>query len=251
MNRLLTELSDGILEYDGPIDKFMGDAVMAFRNAPLDHDDHAYSACKAALKMTADVQKFDATIQQEFRERAEAGQEEAVGCPTIGIGIGINTGECIVGNMGSHSRFDYTALGDTVNLGSRLEGQSKPYGILIVVGSSTAEAVQGRLGVIEIDLIRVKGKSEPEHIFGLLGDEEMLASARFMELASHNADMLRAYRKQDWDTASASLELIRECDEELGLELDDYAFIYETRIAEFSSNPPGQAWDGVYSATSK
>ncbi|MEM1318388.1 MAG: adenylate/guanylate cyclase domain-containing protein, partial [Pseudomonadota bacterium] len=163
MNRLLTELSDGILEYDGTIDKFMGDAVMAFWNAPLDHDDHAYAACKAALKMVVDVQKFDATIQQEFRERAEAGEEAAVGCPTIGIGIGINTGECIVGNMGSHSRFDYTALGDTVNLGSRLEGQSKPYGILIVAGSNTADAVQGRLAMIEIDLIRVKGKQEPEH----------------------------------------------------------------------------------------
>ncbi|EFL90017.1 CHASE2 domain-containing protein [Ahrensia sp. R2A130] len=251
MNRLLTDLSDGILEYDGTIDKFMGDAVMAFWNAPLDHDDHAYSACKAALKMVVDVAAFDATIQQEFRERAEAGEEEAVGCPTIGIGIGINTGECIVGNMGSHSRFDYTALGDTVNLGSRLEGQSKPYGILIVIGSNTAELVRKRLAVIEIDLIRVKGKTEPEHIFGLVGDEGMLATPKFTDLARHNADMLRAYRKQDWDTATASLELIRECDDVLGLNLDDYTFIYETRIAEFSSNPPGQAWDGVYSATSK
>ncbi|MEN0041580.1 MAG: adenylate/guanylate cyclase domain-containing protein, partial [Pseudomonadota bacterium] len=101
------------------------------------------------------------------------------------------------------------------------------------------------------DLIRVKGTQEPEHIDGLLGDEELLAQEKFAELARHNADMLTAYRKQDWETASASLELIREIDEDLRLDLEDYTFIYETRIAEFSSNPPGQAWDGVYSATSK
>ena len=159
MNQFLTALSKAILERDGTIDKYMGDAIMAFWNAPLDLPDHALRACRAGLDMIERVEELNAVRRKEAEQSPEEIFHE------IKIGIGINSGQCVVGNMGSDMRFDYTALGDTVNLASRLEGQSKPYGISIILGENTATAVADRLAVIEIDLIRVKGKNEPVAIF--------------------------------------------------------------------------------------
>ncbi|MEP3232635.1 MAG: adenylate/guanylate cyclase domain-containing protein [Hyphomicrobiales bacterium] len=243
MNDFLGVLSDAILHHRGTIDKFMGDAVMAFWNAPLDEKDHAGDSCRAALKMMADVEQ----LNQQRKAEAEDGEEVL----PINVGIGINTGSCVVGNMGSGNRFDYTALGDTVNLGSRLEGQSKTYGVDIVLGALTAKAVSDRFAVLELDLIRVKGKNEPERIFGLFGDETMAENTDFKAVRALNKSMLTAYRNQDWASAFDAVGMLREVDGRLGLRLDDYLFLYETRIGEFGANPPGQYWDGVYTATSK
>ncbi|MEM9276959.1 MAG: adenylate/guanylate cyclase domain-containing protein [Pseudomonadota bacterium] len=245
MNRFLSVLSQPILDRNGTIDKYMGDAIMAFWNAPVDEDDHVRQACLAALDMIDNVAHLNKERTAELAESAEETYHE------INVGVGINTGPCVVGNMGSHNRFDYTALGDTVNLASRLEGQSKPYGVQIVLGAATAEVVMNELAVHEIDLIRVKGKNEPVKIYSLAGNQELAQSDDFKAFRAINATMLSAYRTQDWNSAFEALEMMEGVAEKLGLPLEEYIFIYETRIAEFRANPPGPNWDGVYTATSK
>lgn len=248
MNEFLTVLSNAILKHNGTIDKFMGDAVMAFWNAPVPHEQHARSSCLAALEMLENVGK----LNDEKKSTWEALKEDERGdLHQINIGIGINSGECVVGNMGSELRFDYTCLGDPVNLASRLEGQSKPYGVLIILGQATAAYVQDEMALLEIDMLRVKGKLEPETVFGLFGDDTMLADQEFQELQKLNNNMLAAYREQDWETASALIELMKEQSDKAKIDLDVYLFMYETRVLEFRENPPGRDWDGVYVATSK
>ncbi|NNE51177.1 MAG: CHASE2 domain-containing protein [Sulfitobacter sp.] len=243
MNRFLTVLSDAILHHGGTIDKFMGDAVMAFWNAPLDHPDHVRSACLAALKMRADVE----ALNEKNARQAEPGEV----VHRIDVGIGINTGDCVVGNMGSKTRFDYTALGDAVNLASRLEGQSKTYGIDIILGSATAAPVQSEFAVLELDLIRVKGKTEPAQIFGLFGDETLRRNPDFAKLAEANQRMLAAYRAQQWDEAEAQLRAFETARVSLEIDFETYITLYRDRLAEIRKNPVGPDWDGVFTATSK
>jgi adenylate cyclase len=244
MNRLLTTLSNAILERGGTIDKFMGDAVMAFWNAPLDHPDHARSACAAALGMSAAVEK----LNREREAEARAG-----GAPflPLNVGIGINTGTCTVGNMGSDMRFDYTAVGDPVNLASRLEGQSRTYGLAVIAGSATEAGAQGGFAFLEIDLIRVKGKLQSERIFALLGDANLRETPAFAEAAAANARMLVAYRGQDWSGAEAALDEVEAVSSRLGGRLSGYVALYRRRIAAGRATPPGPGWDGVYDATDK
>jgi adenylate cyclase len=243
MNQFLTALSQAILEREGTIDKYMGDAVMAFWNAPLDRPDHAMLACQAGLDMVQRVADLNAVRRKEVEANPQDAHHE------IRIGVGINTGECVVGNMGSDMRFDYTALGDTVNLASRLEGQSKAYGVTIILGEATAQAVAGKLAVIEIDLIRVKGKIEPERVHTLFGTEEMAASPAFAVLREENGAMLEGYRRQDWDGAAAALD--RMAPVASGIDLAGYIALYKQRIEQFRADPPGEGWDGVYVAASK
>ena len=244
MNRLLTTLSNAILERGGTIDKFMGDAVMAFWNAPLDHPAHARSACAAALGMTAAVERLN-------REReAEARAGGAAFLP-LNVGIGINTGTCTVGNMGSDMRFDYTAVGDPVNLASRLEGQSRTYGLPVIVGSATEAGAQGDFAFLEIDLIRVKGKLQAERIFALLGDRNLRETPAFAEAAAANARMVAGYRGRDWDGAEAALGELEAVSPRLGGRLSGYVALYRGRIAAARAVSPGDGWDGVYDATEK
>ncbi|MFB9149375.1 CHASE2 domain-containing protein [Roseovarius ramblicola] len=244
MNSFLTVLSRAILREGGTIDKFMGDAVMAFWNAPLDAPDHAAAGCRAALAMRADVATLNA-------ERARAAEESGGEALPINVGIGLNTGDCVVGNMGSDMRFDYTALGDAVNLASRLEGQSKPYGLGIILGSATARAVEGRFALIELDLLRVKGKMEPEQVFGLMGDAAMLARPEFAALEAANAQMRAAYAAQDWDEAEAALDRLEAAGGPLDIDLSGYAALYRRRFEVLRAEPPGAGWDGVHVATDK
>ena len=162
MNRFLTPLTNAILNRKGTIDKYMGDAIMAFWNAPLDDKDHHLNACEAALDMLERVDELNQAREQEAKEE---------GRPFIPLnaGIGLNTGTCVVGNMGSDQRFDYSVFGDSVNLASRLEGQSKEYGFPIIVGSKTALAVKEKFAILELDFIMVKGKKEPEVIYAIAG----------------------------------------------------------------------------------
>lgn len=245
MNRFLTVMSNAILEQGGTIDKYMGDAIMAFWNAPLDTPDHAMRSCRAALAMLKNVKELNEARERELKDSTE---ETFM---MINVGIGINSGECVVGNMGSNMRFDYTALGDTVNTASRLEGQSKPFGLPIIMGNTTAEAVQSVLAIIEIDLIRVKGRAEPERIHALIGDETTRSSDDFVALRAMNAAMLSAYRNQMWDAAFTAMEEAQLLADRMGLDFSDYLFVYEARIAEYRANPPGSHWDAVYVATEK
>ncbi len=245
MNAILTKLSRPILKHNGAIDKYWGDAVIAFWNAPIDEDDHAYLACIAALSMMDEISQMNEDHAQKSSDYQHYKLHE------IKVGIGINTGECVVGNMGSDTRFDYTALGDSVNIASRLEGQSKPYGVPIVIGEATAAQVRDRLAIYEIDLIRVIGKSEPLHIYALAGYEDLAKSEEYIAFKALNASMLSSFRLQDWQSALDALAMIEELNKKLGLPLDEYIFIYQTRIDEFHINAPGKNWDGVYSAKSK
>ncbi|WP_300055330.1 CHASE2 domain-containing protein [uncultured Roseobacter sp.] len=258
MNQFLTILSNAIMEHKGTIDKFMGDAVMAFWNAPLRHDDHAHAACRAALQMIAEVEQFNhARLRAQKRKRVgQRGQASDTRKPWVkvhrlNVGIGINTGQCVVGNMGSKTRFDYTALGDPVNVASRLEGQSRYYGAAIILGYATAEEVKDHFALIELDRVRVVGKEVPETIFALLGDISLRNDARFRQATLCNSEMLAAYRAQNWDRAETLLSKLRESVDALDLALDDYLDLYARRLLELRRIPPPDNWDGVFASTQK
>ncbi|MBN8532035.1 MAG: adenylate/guanylate cyclase domain-containing protein [Alphaproteobacteria bacterium] len=239
INRFLTPMTDVIMAEKGTIDKYMGDAIMAFWNAPLDVPDHATRAARAALGMQAAVKALNVTLEEE----AKTANRKHI---PVAIGVGLNTGDCCVGNMGSDQRFDYSALGDHVNLASRLEGQSKPYGVDIVIGENTVKLLEG-FALVELDWIQVKGKTEPVTIYALIGDEKVRDLEAFQSLVKENAEMLRCYRAQAWDKAETHL---RAC-ENYWPDLRKFYALYRERIADFRRNPPPSEWNGVYIATSK
>jgi adenylate cyclase len=388
INRFLTPMTESVLSTGGTIDKYIGDCLMAFWNAPLDDQDHAAHACRSALAMQAAVQALNATLTEEqttegqkseadlraqhqeasallhskdrarhlekvavlLQENAEAGFapsqydlakvcRDGEGVPLddgkalywferaaeqgiakaqrslgvrysegrgvelnkdlaikwltlaaeeglvtaqkslsmvlndvneakrevgeklardwelkperppmiqLNIGVGVSTGSCVVGNLGSEQRFDYSALGDPVNLASRLEGQTKAYGLSIIIGDNT-QALAPDFAVLEVDLIAVKGRKEPVRIFALLGEQEMAASESYQSLlAQHNA-MLEAYRAQNWDEAWNYLKACTARAPQLTLLYD----VYRDRIGYFRANAPGKFWDYVYVATQK
>ena len=166
----------------------------------------------------------------------------------IKIGIGLNSGIVVVGNMGSTQRFDYSVLGDNVNLASRLEGQSKPYGVTIVIGENTFKQAAD-FACLELDLIKVKGKTEAVRIFTLLGMAEVTTEERFQDVKRRHDQMLAAYRAQDWETARRLMAGLR--DDDGGFDLAHLYDLYEERIAEYLVSPPPTDWDGVFTATSK
>lgn len=180
INRLLTPLSDVVMDHGGTIDKYMGDCIMAFWNAPLDDPDHALHAVKASLAMQAAISSLNHELE---REAAMRGGKPHV----LKMGVGINTGECIVGNMGSTRRFDYSCLGDSVNLASRLEGASKNYGVALLLGEETARLVAGTYTVVELDRIIVKGRTVPSPVYTVVHKAEAEA------LAAHQAFIAAKY----------------------------------------------------------
>lgn len=241
INRFLTPMTDEILSHTGTIDKYMGDAIMAFWNAPLDDEDHAAHGCRAALGM---MQRL-APLNDSLKKEAEATGTQYI---PVAIGIGLNTGIVCVGNMGSDQRFDYSVLGDDVNLASRLEGQSKTYGVHIVIGENTRRKLDG-FATLELDLIKVKGKTEAVRIHTVLGERDMLADAAFGTLAAAHAALLKHYRAQQWQQAK---QHIAQCRALLnGLPIPGLYDLYEERITDYEHNPPPKDWDGAYTATSK
>ena len=242
INKLLTPLSKAILSNRGTIDKYMGDAVMAFWNAPISDPAHQLHACDAALEMIRQLKQLNEQRQAE----AEA---SGIKFLPLKIGIGLNTGECVVGNFGSDFRLNYSVLGDAVNLASRLEGQTKFYGVPIIVGSQTAERAMEKFALLELDWITVKGKSQPETIYALLGGQELATDPAFQELRGQASQMLACYRAREWRRASDTLARCRPVAGRFGLET--YADLYGTRIeACMRSEPPSQ-WAGVFVAEMK
>jgi adenylate cyclase len=242
MNRFLTPLTNAILARKGTIDKYMGDAIMAFWNAPLDDKEHQLNACEAAVDM---LERIDVLNKQRELEAEDGGH---VYIP-INVGVGLNTGTCVVGNMGSDLRFDYSVLGDSVNLASRLEGQSKEYGFPIIVGSKTALAVKDSFAILELDFIMVKGKKEPEVIYAIAGRHDTAQSGRFQRLRNLTIEMLACYRSRDWDGAMAAIERGRRTDDAHVLEL--LYNLYETRIRGYRETPPAEDWNGAFALLTK
>ena len=217
MNRYMTAMTAKIIENNGTLDKYIGDAQMAFWNAPTDEPNHAKLAVKTALQMMESLDEFNREVVAE-------------GVPAFGMGLGINTGIVVVGNMGSNQRFDYTCLGDSVNLASRLEGQSKPYGVRIILGPLTAEQVKDEYPVVELDCIAVKGKREGVKIY-------TIGQGTTQEL------FLTHYYYGDWDKAIKIAEEAIADDSPL-------TSYYENMIERMKEGKPSD-WDGTYRATSK
>ena len=240
INRLLTPMTDVILAQSGTIDKYMGDCIMAFWNAPIHDPSHVKHACESALTM---FNKLD-ELNRELEEEARTEDNKPL---LIKVGVGLNTGECVVGNMGSEQRFDYSVLGDAVNLASRLEGQSKNYGVDIVIGEDTYNVAKQNFATIELDLIAVKGKEEAVQIYALLGDEEQKDDPIFQKLSELHKSMLQNYRAQDWDGAR---KLVTEC-RQIDTRLEILYEMYDERIDQYLQEPPSKDWDGVYVATTK
>jgi len=220
MNRYMTAMTKKILENHGTLDKYIGDAQMAFWNAPVDNPQHAKDAVRTALQMMESLDEFNREITAE-------------GVPAFGMGLGINTDTVVVGNMGSDQRFDYTCLGDGVNLASRLEGQSKGYGVRIILGPKTAEYVRDEYPVVHLDNIAVKGKTEGVDIYtlgktvGYLHDE-----------------YLKHYFAGNWKQAmKVAHKLMKDPNV-------DIAHYYELMIERMQEGLPAN-WDGTYRATSK
>jgi adenylate cyclase len=224
MNRYMTVMTRAILENRGTLDKYIGDAQMAFWNAPLDNNKHAVDAVRTAFQMLKDLETFNEEIKRE-------------GIPAFGMGLGINTATVVVGNMGSDQRFDYTCLGDGVNLAARLEGQSKPYGVKIIIGPETAEMVGNIYQTVELDLIAVKGKTKPVSIFTVLPFWDAVGEQQHRKF-------LDLYRAGQWEIASKFAEELKQC---WHGELDNY---YDMMIVRMEGEPPTN-FDGVYRSMSK
>ncbi len=231
MNALLTPMTRVIHKNRGTIDKYMGDAIMAFWGAPLADTEHARHALYAAIEMMDELK----IMQAEFRER---------GWPEVNIGIGLNTGDMNVGNMGSEFRMAYTVLGDAVNLGSRLEGLTKNYGVNVIVSETTKAAIP-EFVFRELDLVRVKGKQEPVAIFEPVGHKNDLDKSVTSELSAYRKALMY-FRAQDWDKAELDFFNLNRANP------DRYLYqVYLERIAIYRKDPPGADWDGVFTHTTK
>jgi adenylate cyclase len=242
MNRFLTPLTNVILSRKGTIDKYMGDAIMAFWNAPLDDKAHRTNACAAALDMLDRLEILN-------RELDEEAQESGRPFIPLRIGVGLNTGVCVVGNLGSDVHFDYSVLGDSVNLAARLESQSKVYGFPIIAGAQTALAAKDEFAVLEIDFAIVKGKTEPESVYAILGWKEIEATDEFQRMRALLAELLDRYRGRDWEGALQVIERRRQS-QEAGA-LGPLFELYAERIQAFRTNPPPDDWNGAYQLLTK
>ena len=235
MNRYMTAMTKRILENSGTLDKYIGDAQMAFWNSPLDDHLHCKQAVKAALEMLGNLDGFNKEIVSE-------------GVPAFGMGIGINTGVVVVGNMGSEQRFDYTCLGDAVNLSSRLEGQSKNYGVLIVLGPVTADRLDGEYFTLELDCIAVKGKKDGVNIHTVFYNPTSEHIAEWNDDKEVHNLMLQCYREQKWASAT---KLVNDLKGAFDGKMDHYYDIWLDRIVEMQTVALPEDWDGVFRATSK
>jgi adenylate cyclase len=235
----LTPMTDLLLARRATIDKYIGDAILAFWNAPLDDPEQHDHAARAALEMLARLDRLNAELPKR-KGSAWPGKVE--------IGIGLNAGPCCVGNIGSSQRLSYSLIGDTVNLASRIEGLTKVYGLSILMGEGLAERLAG-FATLEVDRVRVVGRDRPVTIHTLLGDETVAASAGFKAFASAHAAILSAYRARRWDEAAGHLEPARAEATERGFaKLYDR---YDESIRACRAKPPPPDWDGVTIAQGK
>ena len=239
MVKFLTPMTDLLLGHKATIDKYIGDAILAFWNAPLDDPDHHVNAARAALAM----QQRLADLNAEMIARGDGTWPGEVK-----IGVGLNSGPCCVGNIGSERRLSYSLIGDPVNLASRLESLSKYYGVPILMGDNLAQHLSG-FAVLPVDRVRVVGRGHAETVHVLLGDEKMRGSAEFRAFAEAHRAMLDAYFAQDWERAADLNDRNEQQSTTFGL--TKLVMLYRERIAAFASAPPTADWDGIFEAAAK
>lgn len=226
LNEYFSVMTEVIFKHSGTLDKYIGDALMAFWGAPYPHPDHAELACLAGLDMLKALEALQA-------------KWEAEGRPRIDIGVGINTGPMLVGNMGSSKRFNFTVMGDNVNLASRLEGINKQFGTHLVISENTYGAVGDKLVARELDLIRVKGKMKPVKIYELLGTRDEYE--RFRDQSERFEKGLEAYRSGQWEKALETFEELT-----IDYPQDGPSHVFVKRCHDLVAEPPQGTWDGVY-----
>jgi len=231
LNEYLTVMTDVVFKYDGTLDKYIGDAIMAVYGAPLDSPDHPFNACQSALEMIKELKRLNEKWVGEGRQAFD-------------IRIGINTGPMMVGNMGSKQRFDFTAMGDSVNLGSRLEGANKSYKTSIIIGEITYERVKNEFVCMELDSVRVKGKKKPVKIYSLAGIKDIPEIPEV--IVNQFNEGVTVYRERKWDEAIQIFENVAAMDPDLYA-----AQLYIERCNNFKKTPPPPDWDGVYVMTTK
>lgn len=228
LNEYLTSMTEVVFRHAGTLDKYIGDAIIAFWGAPLELEDHGYRTCQAAMEMTRQLDKLNTKWTEEKK-------------PLLNFRIGINSGEMIVGNVGGKERFDYTVIGDNVNLASRLETANKVYGTRIMLSEFTYELVKGRVFARELDLIVVKGKTKPVKIFELISDDPAMVAEEVKVFVGLYDDALKKYRSRDWEAAAGHFE------KALSVKPADVpSKVYLERSRLYSLEPPSADWDGVF-----
>lgn len=236
MNRYMDALSRPVIKNGGCIIKYIGDASLHVHNAPLDDKDHAVTAVKTALEMIDAIAEFNKELQAEGR-------------PPVGMGAGVNTGPTLIGNIGANDRYGYDVLGDSVSTAARLEGQTKGYGVLLIIGPETNRLIQDEYATLELDCIAVKGKTVGLNIYAVLGrHKDLLETTAYVPETSVHEKMLELYRAQKFDMA------IKYCQDLKGAfagAMDHYYEIWIDRCEEMKKLDLPKDWDGIYRATSK
>jgi adenylate cyclase len=238
MNRYMTAIAEPILRNNGCLIKFIGDASLHVHGAPIQEEqdpDHVLAGVRTGLEMLHAVELFNIELTKE-------------GKPLVGCGLGINTGQTLIGNIGSKDRFGYDVLGDSVSLTARLEGQTKNYGVLIIISEFTQARVGDNYFTIPLDCIAVKGKTIGVNIFTVFYNPDVTVAADWISAREHHELMLEYYRKQQWDKA---IELCNELTGEFDSKMDHYYELWIERIGEMRSRNLPADWDGTYRATSK
>ena len=239
LNIFLTPMTETLQLGKATIDKYIGDAIVAFWNAPLDDAEHEKNAARAVIKMNETLAESNETYNN---------QDEVKWPGDVSMGIGLNTGICCVGNLGSEQRFSYSMIGDSANLASRIEGLTKQYKVSSLIGNSTAEAVSD-FAIVEADLIKVIGRETPERIWILAGDEQDAQKAGFKELLALHEKFLTAFRTQNWPEAREHIPALQRLAKPYAFE--GYYDIMADRISVYEKTPPHKDWGGVHVATSK
>jgi len=238
MNRYMTAIAEPILRNNGCLIKFIGDASLHVHGAPIQEEqdpDHVLAAVRTGLEMLHAVELFNIELTKE-------------GKPLVGCGLGINTGPTLIGNIGSKDRFGYDVLGDSVSLTARLEGQTKNYGVLIIISEFTQARVGDAYFTIPLDCIAVKGKTVGVNIFTVFYNPDVTVAADWISAREHHELMLQYYREQQWDKA---IELCQNLTGEFDGNMDHYYELWIERIADMRSRDLPADWDGTYRATSK
>jgi adenylate cyclase len=239
-SRTLVELTGELLAHHATIDKYIGDCVMAFWNAPIDDADHVTHALNCSLAM------MDSLVVLNQELTAE-GFYKSHKVNMIDVSIGVNTGTCVVGNMGSDLRFDYSALGDAVNVSARIQSFSGNYGFPIAIGEDSQGKVADKYAFLEVDYIAVKGRATPTHIYALMGHAHVRETLAFQELDAAMHALFKAFRGRDWPGARAAIAHGRSLKAAPRQIFDTY----EDRVTHYEFEPPPENWDGAWSAKEK